>query len=110
VTGLFALAFLCQRATPGGAYTGILAGVLFTAWATLTAKGQLDLGRFNYTLHPYLIGVFCTLVLFIVGLLASPLFAPRDDAPPLTLWTWLRARKNRSADGDPRSTPVAEPI
>lgn len=108
VTGLFALAFLCQRATPGGAYTGILAGVLFTVWATLTSKGQLDFGRFNYTLHPYLIGVFCTAVLFIVGLLASPLFAPRSDAPPLTLWTWLRARKNRSIEVDHRAGPAAD--
>lgn len=76
--GLFLLGLLTTRATPQGAWIGIVACVLFTAWATLTgisfpaADGPpLDLGRLNYTLEPLLIGVISHLILFGVGLAAS---------------------------------------
>lgn len=93
VTGLFALAFLCSRATPFGAYTGIAVGVLFTAWATLTNKGFIDAWGYRYTLHPYLIGVFTNLLLFAVGYAASWLTPQKVDARPLTLWGWLSKRR-----------------
>jgi SSS family solute:Na+ symporter len=93
VTGLFALAFLCPRATAGGAYAGIVAGVLFTAWATLSSKGWVDFVGVRYTLHPYLIGVFTTLLLFIVGYVTSPLFCGAADARSLTIWGWLSKRR-----------------
>ncbi|HEX5470725.1 MAG TPA: hypothetical protein VFW73_02510, partial [Lacipirellulaceae bacterium] len=95
VTGLFGLAFLCPRATAGGAYTGIVAGVLFTAWATLSNKHLMDFGGVRYTLHPYLIGVFSTLLLFVVGYIASPLFQRASDARSLTVWGWLSKQRTR---------------
>jgi hypothetical protein len=94
VTGLFGLAFLCPRATAGGAYTGILAGVLFTAWATLSPKGILTFGGYHYTFHPYLIGVFSTLLLFVVGYSTSPLFRGETNARSLTIWGWLSRRRS----------------
>lgn len=80
--GLFALGALTRRANAKGALVGIAACVLFTAWATLTSvhipalKGRaLDLGVFNYTLHPFLIGIFSHAILFVVGWAASFFFA-----------------------------------
>jgi SSS family solute:Na+ symporter len=82
--GLFALGALSKRATARGAIAGIAACVLFTAWATLTSvkfpalnRVLLDLGAFNYPLHPFLIGVFNHGILFGVGLTAS-LLAKRN--------------------------------
>ena len=82
--GLFALGALTKRANAKGALVGILACVLFTAWATFTSvrlpaldRVLMDLGRFNYPLHPFLIGIFNHAVLFIVGLAASFWFARR---------------------------------
>ncbi len=65
LAGLFLLAFLSERASAAGAYIGIAASLLFTAWATLTLDGGKlwDLGRFNFPLHSYMIGVIGHLVL-----------------------------------------------
>ncbi|MEO7298792.1 MAG: sodium/solute symporter [Verrucomicrobiota bacterium] len=72
--GLFALGALTKKATAKGAIAGIIACVLFTAWATLTSvklpainRVLLDLGDYNYKLHPFLIGIFNHVVLFVVG-------------------------------------------
>jgi SSS family solute:Na+ symporter len=79
--GLFALGALTKRANAKGALVGIVACVLFTAWATFTSVKLpalnhvlLDLGPFNYKLHPFLIGIFNHAILFVVGLSASWLF------------------------------------
>jgi SSS family solute:Na+ symporter len=77
--GLFALGALTKRANAKGAIIGIIACAVFTAWATLTSVKfpamkdalLLDLGRFNYTLHPLLIGVFNHVIVLVVGYVAS---------------------------------------
>ena len=48
----------------------------FTAWATLTlgAKPLVNLGRFNFPWHDYMIGAVGNVVLFVVGYAASLLF------------------------------------
>ena len=76
--GLFALGALSKRSTARGAKWGIIACVGFTAWATLTSvklpalnRVLLDLGGFNFALHPFLIGVFNHAILFGVGLAVS---------------------------------------
>ncbi len=78
ILALFALGMLFQWTTTTGAYAGIVACMLFTSWATLThvelpSTGAriLDLGSFNYTWSPVLIGVLGHLVLVTVGLSAS---------------------------------------
>ncbi len=95
--GLFALGALTQRANAKGALVGIGACVLFTAWATLTSvkipaldRRVLDLGPLNYTLHPFLIGIFSHAILFVVGLGASLFFtrdSVRQSAPLETVGT-----------------------
>lgn len=95
LAGLFLLAFLSPRANKQGAYIGIFAAFVFTAWATLTLgeKRALDLGRFNFRLHDYMIGVIGHIVVLVVGYLTSFLFPDRPGAKSeLTLWGWL-ARK-----------------
>ena len=59
LAGLFLLAFLVARAGATAAYLGIAASLLFTTWATLTLDGGKlwNLGRFNFPLHNYMIGV-----------------------------------------------------
>jgi SSS family solute:Na+ symporter len=74
LAGLFLLAYLSPRATRQGVYVGIAASVLFTAWATLTLKGDnrvLDLGAFNYPWHDLTIGAVAHMVLLVVGYGAS---------------------------------------
>lgn len=78
ILALFALGMLFKWTTATGANAGIIACVLLTAWATLThvelpSTGAriLDLGRFNYTWSPVLIGVLGHLALVTVGLSAS---------------------------------------
>jgi len=73
LAGLFLLAFLSQRTNRQGVYVGIAACLLFTAWATLTLgeKRILDLGRFNFPWHDYMIGAIGNVVLLTVGYVAS---------------------------------------
>jgi SSS family solute:Na+ symporter len=90
--GLFALGALTKRANAAGALVGIIACVLFTAWATLTSvklpalnRVVLDLGPFNYRLHPFLIGIFNHAILFTVGWVASVWFERKTQRQPATL-------------------------
>lgn len=96
LAGLFMLAFLSRRAHRYGVWSGIVVSVLFTVWATLTARGGefLNLGRWNYTWHPYLIGVVGNILLFAFGYLASWIWQTRE-APggDLTMWSWLDQKK-----------------
>jgi len=96
LVGLFFLAFLTTRTNKQGAYTGIVACLIFTAWATLTLpeKQTLNLGRFNFTLHSYMIGVIGHLVLLVVGYTSSFFFQDENDQKiEMTLWGWLAKRK-----------------
>ncbi len=100
LAGLFTLAFLSRRANARGVWAGILACIVFTAWATLTS-GQnrwLDLGAFNYPWHELTIGVVGHVVLAGIGYLASLLSGARRDESAVTLWSWLRRRDIRQAD------------
>lgn len=73
--GLFFLGFLTRRATRTGCNLGIIACIIFTAWALLTEPKTrtLDLA-FNFELNPILIGLIGHFVLFGVGYVGSLLF------------------------------------
>jgi len=85
LAGLFLLAFGTRRATSRGVYWGIGACVAFTAWATLTLAPAhvVNLGRFNFPWHDYMIGAAGNVVLLVVGYVASLLSSStrRTDAP-----------------------------
>jgi SSS family solute:Na+ symporter len=97
IAGIFALAFFTVRTNRKGLTVGIVACILFTAYALLTGGGpekqRLDLGRLNFTHHKYMLGVYSHLVLFVVGYLASFLFRPDKDTTDLTLYGWLATRR-----------------
>lgn len=85
--GLFALGALTKRANAKGAIVGIIACIVFTAWATFTSVKLpalnhvlLDLGPLNYPLHPFLIGIFNHVILFVVGWAASRWFDRNQTA------------------------------
>lgn len=91
LAGLFLLAFLFPRATPAAAMGGIVASLAFTAYATLTLGGKsLDLGRWNFPWHDYMIGAVGHVVLLAVGA-AIALARPATVASELT-WAGWRAR------------------
>jgi hypothetical protein len=53
-----------------------------------------DLGKYNFKLHPVMIGVLGHLVLLCVGYVASLFFAPPEKSyRAMTLWGWLETRK-----------------
>lgn len=83
IAGIFILGVFSQRANKKGVYTGIAACILFTAWALLTSvpmgtEGKerifLDMGKFNFRHHSYMIGVYSHLIVIVVGYFASFLF------------------------------------
>ncbi len=102
LAGLFFLAFLSRHAIRTDAYAGIAACIAFTTWATLTegAKPMLDLGRFNFPWHDYVIGAIGSVVLFGVGYLSrwgrrARYFEPDATAP-------LRSRLRGRSRSEPR--------
>ena len=95
LAGLFLLAFLFRHATRRGAIAGIIANLGFTVWATLTEGGKtLNLGRYNFPWHDYMIGAIGHLVLLAAGVLFSWLLPDSQSSDPqLTLWGWLDLRR-----------------
>lgn len=99
IAGLFVLAFFTRRANRQGAMIGIVVCIVFTAWAILTSSNKrppmINLGRFNFTQHSYMVGVYSHIVLFFVGYLASLFFPKPILAPNLTIHGW----RNRGQSG-----------
>ena len=77
--GLVLLALISKKANTKGVTIGIFATLTVVAWASLTKNNVIDLGIFNYTLHPYLIGLCSHITMFIFGYLGSILF-PDDTS------------------------------
>jgi SSS family solute:Na+ symporter len=102
IAGLFVLAFFCPRANKKGLYIGMVARILFTAYALVTKnmyyifgmKLHLELGRFNFTHHEYMLGVYSHLVLFGVGYVASLFFPSQRPPSNLTFYGWLEKRRS----------------
>ena len=99
--GVFTLGFLFRWTTARGTYIAIAISILFNSWAAftrITLPGMetplLDLGRFNYTLSPFVIGIFSHFVLFGTGMIASLIAGgPRSNTKDLTFWDVLERRR-----------------
>ncbi len=87
IVGIFLLGLFSKRANKQGLYIGLAVCVLFTAYAVLTttkievdgAKHLiLDLGKWNFPHHKYMLGVYSHLIVLVVGYVAS-LFFPKPD-------------------------------
>jgi len=103
IAGMFLLGIFCKRANKQGAYIGIAASVLFTAYALLTSTPLefgghkhliFDMGTYNYSHHKLLLGVYSHLVLFAVGYYASLFFKRPGDISHLTFQGWQENKKN----------------
>ncbi|MHC4478261.1 MAG: sodium:solute symporter family transporter [Planctomycetota bacterium] len=115
IAGLFVLAFFTKRTNLKGLYVGMIACILFSAWAVLTGeplvgdKSLIDLnmlfnnvfnstalgtdeGQFtlNFPHHHYMIGVYSHIVLCIFGYVASFFFKQDKDISGLTFSDWRR--------------------
>jgi SSS family solute:Na+ symporter len=104
IAGLFILAFFTKRSNKKGVYIGIVACIIFTAFAVLTSTkfdlGQrdaagkvvkeliIDCGAWNFKHEKYMLQVYSNVVLFVVGYLASFLFKGDDKAKGLTFYDW----------------------
>lgn len=104
LAGLFLLAFLMRRATAAGAIAGIVANLIFTLWATLTLNGKtLDLGRFNFPLHDYMIGAIGHIILLVVGIVVSLTMPGKVSGQDLTLKGW----RDRNMEGSENEVPAS---
>ena len=96
LAGLFLLAFLCPWATRAGAISGIAVDLVFTIWASLTEGGgkTVNLGRYNFPWHDYMIGAVGHVLLLGVGIAVSLLFPKsKISAPELTFWGWRQTQR-----------------
>jgi SSS family solute:Na+ symporter len=101
VAGIFLLGVFSARANRQGVNIGIIACIIFTAYAFLTStpigtgsnkRLWLDLGRFNFTHHKLMIGVYSHLVVLIVGYIAS-LFFPKPVLQENLLFSGWKQKK-----------------
>jgi SSS family solute:Na+ symporter len=102
IAGMFLLGIFSAKANKQGVYIGILACIIFTAWAVLTSTsigaGEskrliLDFRSFNFTHHKYMLGVYSHIVLFLVGLGASFFFKSAENIDRLTYKGWLMSKR-----------------
>lgn len=100
--GVFVLAFMTTRANVPGVWTGIIACLIFTAYATLTSgkAKMIDLGAWNYGWHDVMIATIGHVIVVVVGYLASFLFKGQPAADrAMTLWGWRERVASLAAGG-----------
>jgi len=107
IAGIFLLGLFSSRANKQGVTIGIIACILFTAYAFLTSTKigtghekylLLDFGKYNFTHNKLMLGVYSHFVVIGVGYVAS-LFFPKPDIDKKLLFSgWLKAR-NEKQDG-----------
>lgn len=106
IVGIFLLGLFSPRTNRQGITIGIVACVLFTAYAVLTSlrlniDGQevllLDLGTYNYSHDKLMLGVYSHLVLIGVGYLASFLF-PRPIVDRHLLYSGWRSDHSKTRE------------
>jgi SSS family solute:Na+ symporter len=102
IAGIFLLGLFSSRANRQGLNIGITACIIFTAYAFLTSTKiglgdqkhiLLDLGKYNFNQHKYMLGVYSHLVVIIVGY-GSSLFFPKPTLNKNLLFSgWLEAKR-----------------
>lgn len=104
IVGIFLLGLFSARANRQGVNIGIITCIVFTAYAFLTSTSVgtgdqkwllLDFGKYNFSQHKLMLGVYSHLVVIVVGYIAS-LFFPKPTLDKNLLYSgWLA---NRRAD------------
>jgi SSS family solute:Na+ symporter len=98
IVGIFLLGLISKRANRKGVNIGIIASIIFTAYAILTSQKfgdstLLDLGDWNFTHHKYMLGVYTHLIVLVVGYLTSLLFPHEEVHEDLTIYFWYHRLK-----------------
>jgi len=93
--GLFLLGFLSRRASSRAAVAGVLAGVLVILWMSLSPGWTGTLAALRSPFHSFLIIVFGTAAILVVGFAATVLMKPRVAS------SQSRARSEGVAKGRP---------
>jgi SSS family solute:Na+ symporter len=100
IVGIFMLGLLSRRANWQGLYIGIGVCIAFTAYAVLTTtdindKLLLDLGKYNFPHHKYMLGVYSHLIVLIVGYIASLFFKSEKVNEELTIYGYFGKNNKR---------------
>jgi SSS family solute:Na+ symporter len=103
IVGIFLLGIFSARANRQGVTIGIVACILFTAYAFLTSTQigvgankhlLLDFGKYNFKHNKLMLGVYSHLVVIGVGYIGS-LFFPKPVLDKNLLYTgWRESRRN----------------
>ncbi len=99
IVGIFLLGLLTKRANAQGVNIGIVASILFTAYAILTSMkiGDnliLDLGDWNFTHHKYMLGVYTHIIVLVVGYVSSLFYKTEEPDATLTFHGWINKKKS----------------
>jgi len=102
IVGIFLLGLFSKRANKQGLYVGIAACILFTSYALLTSTkigmGSekqliLDLEKYNFPHHKYMLGVYSHIIVFVVGYFASFFFKSEPVDDNLTIYGYFKELK-----------------
>jgi len=98
IVGIFLLGLMTKRANAQGVNIGIVASIIFTAYAILTSMKVggsviLDLGDWNFTHHKYMLGVYTHVIVLVVGYVASLFFKSEAPDANLTFHSWIKKSK-----------------
>jgi SSS family solute:Na+ symporter len=99
IVGIFLLGLMTKRANAQGVNIGIVASIIFTAYAILTSmkigdSAILDLGDWNFTHHKYMLGVYTHVIVLVVGYIASLFFKSEEADENLTFHAWIKRKSD----------------
>jgi SSS family solute:Na+ symporter len=95
VVGIFLLGLFSTRANKQGLHIGIATCIIFTAYAVLTTTEIddtliLDLGKYNFPHHKYMLGVYSHIIVLVVGYIASLFFQNEKVNEELTIYGYYK--------------------
>ena len=98
IVGIFLLGLFSSRANKQGLYIGLVVCIIFTAYAVLTTTKiggnlLLDLGKYNFPHHKYMLGVYSHLIVLVVGYCASFFFKSEKAAKELTIYGYFSKKE-----------------
>lgn len=99
IVGIFLLGLFSSRANRQGLNVGIGVCIAFTAYAILTTTKIndsiiLDLGKFNFPHHKYMLGVYSHIIVLVVGYIASLFFKSERANKELTIYGYFSKKEN----------------
>jgi hypothetical protein len=82
-----------RRQTSTESYFVAKRSIPFWAMGISLFATLLNLGRYNFPMHEYMIGVIGHILILVVGYAASHFFPRETSGTQLNIWDWLAKRK-----------------